>query len=185
MWISAFPFSGGKTMAEKLDNFDQSLLAELEEGLPMTSEPYAQVAKRLDVSEDEVLARLAALQEAGTISRFGVVVRHRELGYNANAMVVWDIPDNQVSEVGQQFASLPFVTLCYRRPRRGEKWPYNLFCMIHGTCHDKVLEQVEQAARAAGMENCRRDVLFSGRRFKQRGARYGKNSSNRQPQEVA
>ena len=53
----------------------------------------------LAVTATTVLARIAMLQKAGTISRFGVVVRHHELGIRANAMVVWDVPDEQVDAI--------------------------------------------------------------------------------------
>jgi DNA-binding Lrp family transcriptional regulator len=87
-------------------------------------------------------------------------------------MVVWDIPDDAVAEIGEVLAALPYVTLCYRRPRRLPDWPYNLFCMIHGRDRKTVEALTEAAARAAGAGDCPRAVLFSTRRFKQRGARY-------------
>jgi DNA-binding Lrp family transcriptional regulator len=172
-------------MAEELTDLDRRLLAELEQGLPIEPQPYASLARRLGVSEAQVLERLAALQVAGTVSRFGVVVRHRELGYHANAMVVWDVPDDHVERAGRDLAELPFVTLCYRRPRRLPRWPYNLFCMIHGKCREEVLTQIEQATCAAGLENRSSDVLFSGRRFKQRGARYRAGSEGTEEREFA
>ncbi|HJN25513.1 MAG TPA: AsnC family protein, partial [Rhodospirillales bacterium] len=104
----------------------------------------------------------------------GLIVRHHELGYKANAMTVWNIDDDKVAEVGRCFGKFDFVTLCYRRPRRLPDWPYNLFCMVHGQERDAVLEQVEQLAEKSGAAAVGRDVLFSTRRFKQRGARYGK-----------
>ena len=164
---------------------DRRLLAALEAGLPLCARPYADLAARLRVSEAVVLERLEALQASGAISRFGVVVRHHELGYRANAMVVWDVPDGEVERAGEILANLPFVTLSYRRPRRPPRWPYNLFCMIHGRARDEVLAQVETASRRAGLEACARDVLFSGRRFKQRGARYGGPTAERRSEEAA
>jgi DNA-binding Lrp family transcriptional regulator len=106
------------------------------------------------------------------ISRFGVIVRHHELGICANAMVVWDVPDARVREAGTILRALSCVTLCYRRPRRLPAWPYNLFCMIHGRKRAKVEALADEATAAAGLERCERAVLFSLRRFKQRGARY-------------
>ena len=99
-------------------------------------------------------------------------MRHHELGWRANAMTVWDVPDAQVAAAGGRLRELPFVTLCYRRPRRPPAWPYNLFCMIHGRDRARVLDQVEEATRIGGLDRLPRDVLFSVRRFKQRGARY-------------
>lgn len=156
----------------QLSDKDRRLLAALEKGLAVESRPYARLAMDLEMTEQEVLKRLAALQESGCISRFGVVVRHHELGYRANAMVVWDVPDDCVAEAGACLAALPFVTLSYRRPRRLPLWPYNLFCMIHGQDRDQVEREVLEAAEAAGLQSCRREILFSRRRFKQRGARY-------------
>jgi siroheme decarboxylase len=106
------------------------------------------------------------------IRRFGLVVRHHELGYRANAMTVWDVPDERVPGVAARLIELPFVTLCYRRPRRPPAWPYNLFCMIHGKDRGLVEAEVEEATRTAGLAGLPRAVLFSRRRFKQRGARY-------------
>lgn len=152
---------------------DRRLLGAIEEGLPLVPAPYAAIAERLGTSEEDVLHRLAALAEDGTIRRFGVVVRHRQLGYRANAMVVWDVPDAGLGEAGRRLAALPFVTLCYRRPRRPPAWPYNLFTMIHGRERAAVEAQVEAAAAAADLAGVPREILFSGRCFKQRGARYG------------
>ena len=152
---------------------DRALLAAVAEGLPLVSRPYAAIGARLGMSEWAVLDGLGRLAADGVISRFGIVVRHHELGWRANAMTVWDVPDDRVAAAGACLRELPFVTLCYRRPRHRPGWPYNLFCMIHGRDREKVLAQVETATCEAGLEGLARDVLFSLRRFKQRGARYG------------
>jgi DNA-binding Lrp family transcriptional regulator len=156
-----------------LSDTDRALLDALAEGLPLAERPYAAVGARLGLDEAEVLQRLERLQAAGTVKRFGVVVRHRALGFRANAMTVWDVPDDRVAEAGAALAALDWVTLSYRRPRRPPDWPYNLFAMIHGTDRARVLALVERASAAAGLADCPRAVLFSRRCFKQRGARYG------------
>ena len=135
--------------------------------------PFAAIGERIGKGEDEVIGALRRLIDECIIKRFGLVVRHHELGYRANAMVVWDLPDAEVGEAGRRLADLSFVTLCYRRPRRPPRWPYNLFCMIHGRSRDEVLDQVAEAATLACLEPYPREVLFSKRRFKQCGARYG------------
>jgi DNA-binding Lrp family transcriptional regulator len=162
-------------MSSYLTDLDMRLLVVVQDGLPVTARPYARVAAQLGIGEDDVLERLAILQENGTISRFGVVVSHRALGYHANAMVVWDVAEDRIDDCGRRLAALPFVTLSYRRPRRLPYWPYNLFCMIHGKDRRQVLAEVETATREAGLTGCDRAVLFSRRCFKQRGARYGAN----------
>lgn len=154
------------------DPVQRALLRHIEGGLPLTARPYRTLGEALGLSEQEVIARLRRLQEQGAIKRFGVVVRHRELGYCANAMVVWDVPDAQVRALGSRLGGFACVTLCYRRPRRLPGWPYNLFTMIHGRDRSEVLERLRGLVEACGLQGMRHEVLFSRRRFKQRGARY-------------
>jgi len=163
----------GEHQGRTCDERDRALLRAVEEGLPLVPRPFAELGARLGMPEGEVMARFWLLQNLGVIKRFGVVVRHHELGYRANAMVVWDIPDAQVGDVGRQLGAFPFVTLCYRRPRRLPVWPYNLFTMIHGRDREQVLARVDELVRACELDGVPHDVLFSRRRFKQRGARYG------------
>jgi DNA-binding Lrp family transcriptional regulator len=145
------------------------LLEALEGGLALVPRPYAQLGTRCGLSEDVVLAHVARWQREGLIKRFGVVVRHHEMGYRANAMVVFDLPDDKVDAVGAQLAQEPAVTLCYRRERCLPHWPNNLYCMVHGRSREEVTPVVERLAAAAGVTP---NVLFSVRRFKQCGARY-------------
>jgi DNA-binding Lrp family transcriptional regulator len=155
-----------------LDDNDRRLLAAIQPGLPLVPRPYAELGARLGLGEDEVLARIARLKRAGVIHRLGVVVRHHEVGYRANAMVVWDVPDGEVDALGRCLAGFDFITLCYRRPRRLPAWRYNLYCMIHGRSRDEVLANLEWLVNHCGLDGLAREVLFSRRRFKQRGAAY-------------
>ena len=155
-----------------LSEQDRALIAAIQGGLPLTAHPYAAIGAQVGMAEADVIARLSTLQSAGLIKRMGVVVKHRALGYRANAMVVWDVPDAGVGRVGELLAGEACVTLCYQRPRRGPEWPYNLFCMIHGRARDSVLRRLEQIIQYHDLGHIPHDVLFSGRSFKQRGARY-------------
>jgi len=158
-----------------LDDADRRLLSVLQSGLPFSTRPYALLGERAGLDEAEVLSRLARLQASGVIRRFGVVVRHHEVGYGANAMVVWDVPDGQVAELGQCLAGFDFITLCYRRPRRLPQWRYNLYCMIHGKSREEVLAHLEWMVNHCGLLTLPHEILFSRRRFKQRGAHYFKD----------
>lgn len=151
---------------------DQPLIAAIQGGLPLVPRPYAAIATQIGWDEAAVLRRIGELQQGGIIKRLGVVVRHRELGYRANAMVVWDVPDEEVAELGRCLSGFEFVTLCYRRPRHLPQWPYNLFCMIHGQDREAVLEKFQLMIDSCGLQDTPKAVLFSRRRFKQRGAIY-------------
>ncbi len=158
---------GAPPVAGPVSVDDKKLLAAMEGGLALAREPYADIARRLQTTQDDVRARLAALIEAGIVRRLGLVVRHRPFGFDANAMVVWNIADAAVEKTAAQFVAHDFVTLCYQRPRR-EGWPYNLFTMVHGRVREETLAQVARLAEHAGAPH---EILFSRRCFRQCGAR--------------
>jgi siroheme decarboxylase len=160
-----------------IDSIDQKLIALIQNGLPLSDRPYAEIADQLELSENEVIARISNLREKGLIKRFGVVVRHHELGYKENAMIVWDIPDDQVHDIANTIKSYSFITLCYRRARQLPEWHYNLYCMIHGKSRDEVMLLLNEMLDNNNWHDFDYDVLFSKRRFKQRAANYIKNSN--------
>jgi DNA-binding Lrp family transcriptional regulator len=155
---------------------DLALIAALRDGLPLVSRPYAEIGKACGLDEAQVIARLGALLESGVLKRFGVVVRHHELGYSANAMSVWEIPEDEIDEIGARLGAAACVTLCYRRPRRPPVWPYNLFCMIHGKDREAVKGCIQGLVGQFGLAAYPHAVLFSTRRFKQTGGRYGRSA---------
>jgi len=155
-----------------LSPLDRRILAAAAEGLDLVRAPFEGLGKRLGLDPSVVIDRLRALRDSDAIKRLGLVVRHHELGFRANAMVVWDIPDDQVDDLGERMARYPFVTLCYRRRRSPPRWPYNLFAMIHGKERQVVMDQIDRLNRDLGLQDRARSVLFSRTRFKQRGARY-------------
>jgi siroheme decarboxylase len=104
------------------------------------------------------------------VTRFGCVVRHDKLGYRANAMAVWDVPDAKVDAIAAMFSRHPRVTLCYRRPRRPPVWPFNLFCMVHAKSRGEAYAVIDEINLQADTGLNRQVVLFSKRCFKQRGA---------------
>ena len=157
-----------------IDHKDALLLTQIAEGLPICSRPYALIGERIGLSESEVIERITHLQKTGLIKRLGIIVKHATLGYRANAMIVWRIPEADIDFVAQEMLKLSFVTLCYQRPMRPE-WPYNLYCMIHGKNKDTVQSQLAQLIEQCGLETVEKQILFSSRCFKQRGAIYTAN----------
>ena len=155
-----------------LSTGDWRLIDALHEGLPWVERPFRAVADAAGLREDAILATLQNWLADGTLRRFGVVVKHRELGYRANAMCVWAVPCEVVSRLGHALASHDGVSLCYRRSSPGAEWPYNLFCMIHGQAREEVEARIAMLRVEHGLEALPHEVLFSLTRFKQTGARY-------------
>jgi siroheme decarboxylase len=151
---------------------ERQLITVLQHGLPLVSHPYAAIAEQIGSSEQEVMDYITSMQQRGDIKRFGVVVRHRNLGYQSNGMVVWDIPDDRVDDLGNCFGKFEFVNLSYRRPRRLPDWPYNLFCMIHGHDRENVMYNLAHMIDSCQVGNMPHAILFSTECYKQRGALY-------------
>ena len=149
---------------------EKRLLAILADGLPLTDRPFAAVGATLDLSESDVLAILGELVEAGIVKRIGYVVRHRPLGFSANAMVVFDVAEAAVDALAERFLGSPAVTLLYRRRPAGPRWPYRLYAMIHGRDRGTVEREAAALVERAGVAVPHR-LLFSTRCFKQTGAR--------------
>ncbi|WP_425045679.1 AsnC family transcriptional regulator [Primorskyibacter sp. S87] len=149
---------------------DRDLLQTLSTGLPLVADPFAAMARSVNREEEHVISRVRVLHDAGIISRLGVIVRHRALGWSANAMVVWDLSPEQIDRAGPALADHPGVTLCYeRRPVEGV-WPYRLYSMIHARSRKEAREVLSGAAELPELVGARHKVLFSTRCFKQTGA---------------
>ena len=162
--------------AGDLTELEADLLVEIQDGFPLSATPYRDVAAALDArgrdaNIDDVIDAVERLLENGCIKRIGCIVNHVVTGFDANCMVVWDVPDAELDARGEAVGELPYVTLCYHRPRRPEQdWPYNLFTMIHGREGDAVDSKIDElAAEYLPVDHER---LYSTETLKQTGARY-------------
>jgi DNA-binding Lrp family transcriptional regulator len=144
----------------------------LERGLPIVTRPYEDLAEQIGAHHDQVLQQMQQWRDQGLFRRVGLVLNHRALGYVANAMLVLDVPDALVDEVGQRLGRAPGVNLCYQRPRRLPQWRYNLFCMVHGREHRAVEAQIHALLEQQLLSDLPYQLLFSTRAFKQCGGRF-------------
>jgi DNA-binding Lrp family transcriptional regulator len=157
----------------ELDELDRRIILATQEGLPRVPRPYHAIAEQLGTSAAEVIARMQRMLDTGVIRRIGAVPNHYKLGYRANGMTVWDVPDECVRELGMQIGALDFVSHCYHRPRHLPDWPYNLFAMVHGHNRTEVAGQIETIAKILGDADRGHDVLYSTRILKKTGLRLG------------
>ena len=160
-----------ESAAADLSELERDLLLEIQEGFPLSATPYTDIAEAVGAPVGDVLAAIERLRDDGCIKRIGCVVNHFVTGFDANCMVVWDVPNAELDARGEAVGTLPYVTLCYHRPRRPEQgWQYNLFTMIHGRDREAVDAKVDDLAAAhLPFEHER---LYSTETLKQTGARY-------------
>jgi DNA-binding Lrp family transcriptional regulator len=154
-----------------LDELDRRIIRATQSGLPLVRRPYEAVGAALGISGEQVRERLQAMLDDGLIRRIGAVPNHYRLGFTANGMSVWDVDDGRVDELGERIGQLPFVSHCYRRPRRAPVWNYNLFAMLHGRSREEVEAQAQQVAALLGDACHAHDILYSTAILKKTGLR--------------
>ena len=165
-------------MSDGTNALERDLLLAIQGGLPLSAEPYRDLATELGTSENEVIEALGRMQDSGLIRRIGLVPNHYALGYRHNLMVVWNIDDARVDDVGETMGEQHFVSHCYRRPRRGADWPYNVFTMIHSRDEAGIDDKVEHLLTLAGDACLGHAALRSSQILKKTGLRLRKKRCN-------
>lgn len=152
----------------KLTDLQKRILLCTQEGIPIISSPYREIAQKLGISENEIVRHILDMKEKGIIRRFGASIGHRDIGIVANAMCVWNVPDTITEEIGKKMADCKDVTHCYVRPRHND-WPYNMFTMVHSYSREECLDIAQNISIMTGITDY--DVLFSEKEFKKVGIR--------------
>jgi DNA-binding Lrp family transcriptional regulator len=148
---------------------DIALIRIMQEDLPMLEIPYAVWAEQAGTSEEAVFAWSRKMEHLGYLRRFAAILHHRNAGFKANAMVVWQVPQEQVDGVGEQMALFREVSHCYRRPVY-PSWPYPLFTMVHAETHSACMEVVKRIEDRVGQFPHKN--LFSTKEYKKIRVKY-------------
>lgn len=148
---------------------EQRAIASIQGDIPVTERPYHAMAEKAGIPVDEYLDILKGLSEKGVIRRFGATLRHQKSGFTANAMVAWNVPEEQAETVGTTMAGFAEVSHCYRR-NPAKDWPYNLYTMIHGTSEEQVKATAERISTAVSVTDY--SVLFSRKELKKTSMTY-------------
>ena len=153
------------------DKLNKEIIKLTQAGLPLTRQPYLDIAKKLGVTESQVIDCINTMKSNNIIRRIAAVPNHYKIGYIANGMSVWNIPDEKIPDYGKQIGQLDFVSHCYQRPRHPQVWEYNLFAMIHAQNREEVYRRAQHIADLLGEDNHGHDILFSKRILKKTGLR--------------
>ena len=146
-----------------LTELEKKIIAFLQEDIEITARPYLGIARKLEISEQVLLETLQSLCERGIIRRYGATLRHQKTGFTANAMAAWQVDEERIDDVGTKMASFREVSHCYRR-NPTERWPYNLYTMIHAGDEDACRQTAQKMAEAASVDTY--TLLFSRKELK-------------------
>ena len=152
-----------------LTELEKKIIAGIQGDLDVCQRPYKPIADSLGISEKQLLKILADLCERGIIRRFGATLRHQKSGFNANAMVAWQVQEDRIDAVGRKMATFAAVSHCYCRIS-SPRWPYNLYTMVHARDEASCLATAAKIARAVNVENY--SLLFSRRELKKTSMAY-------------
>lgn len=130
-----------------LTDLEKKVISIIQGDIPVSERPYKEIGEKIGVDEQTVLSVMRGLSERGLIRRYGATLRHQKSGFTANVMVAWQVDEDRIHDVGRRMAEHEAISHCYRRDP-DEKWPYNLYTMIHArdkaSCHEIARELMEQ-----------------------------------------
>lgn len=152
-----------------LTELDKKIIAAIQGDLPITERPYLEIARSLGITEETLLEHLKNLCSKGVIRRFGATLRHQKSGFQANAMVAWQVAEERINDVGQKLAGFGEVSHCYRR-NPTPQWPYNLYTMIHARDEASCLRAARRMSEATAVRDY--TLLFSRRELKKTSMAY-------------
>ena len=147
----------------------------LQTDLPLVSRPFAALAEKSGLDEDELLASARELKEQKVIRRFGATLNHGSIGYSANGMSVWKVPEERTDAVGEALAACPEISHCYSRPAF-PGFSYNLYAMIHGKDRATIEAVADRVSRLTGISEFR--ILYSVRELKKTSMKYFTEDEN-------
>ena len=123
-----------------MNELDKQLLNEFQHDFPLSPTPYAVIAEKLGVTEDQVIVGLRALIDNGTVSRIGPVFRPNQIG--ASTLAAMDVPAARLQEVAELVNAFPEVNHNYEREHR-----FNLWFVVTTASRERlqaILTEIEQ-----------------------------------------
>lgn len=152
-----------------LSSLDISIIRKVQEDIPIVPEPYKKIAEELGISQEDLLNKIIEFSNKGIIRRFGAILNHRNAGFNANAMVVWKVPEENIKKIVDIMTGFKEVSHCYRRPVY-DNWPYNIFTMIHGQTKNSCEKIVQEISQLSNINDY--NILYSTYEFKKISMKY-------------
>jgi len=140
----------------------------MQRDLPLVPEPFAATGFPMRELQQTALA----MRASGRMRRLSAVLRHRQAGFGANVMGVWDArhcSEEEIQRLGERMAAFRAVSHCYLRPTYPD-WPFNLFTMIHGRAIADCEAVLAEISRQTGLT--RFAALYSTREYKKTRVEY-------------
>jgi DNA-binding Lrp family transcriptional regulator len=129
-----------------LEDLDRAILNEIQSHFPLMARPYAEMGNRVGASEEEVLARVQAMHDAGVIRRIGANFTSRKLGYTSTLCAA-RVPPEKLEHFATVVNRYPGVTHNYLRKHR-----FNIWFTLIAESTERLAEILEEIRKASGVE---------------------------------
>lgn len=108
-------------MSDALNAADAALLGVLQESVPFSQRPFAEIGRGCGLSEDETLSRIAALKQQKIIRQISAIFDTRSLGY-ASSLVAAKVAPEKLDAAVAVINSHPGVSHNYQRNHEFNLW---------------------------------------------------------------
>ena len=132
-------------MPSRFSDVDKQLLNNFQHEFPLSSNPYANIAEKTGISEQEVLNRYRLFQEQGIISRIGPVIRANTIG--VSTLVAMAVPDDDIEEVAALVNGFTGVNHNYEREGK-----YNLWFVVTASDEEQLNEVLNDIEEKTGIK---------------------------------
>lgn len=104
-----------------MDKMDKEILNEIQWTFPLVTRPYSDIAKKFQISDEELMQRLRTLKEAGIVRQLSAIFDTRRLGYKS-ALVAMAIDADKLDTIANQVNKHPGVSHNYERNHEYNLW---------------------------------------------------------------
>lgn len=130
-----------------LDKMDMRLLDYIQSNFPIVPEPYREIAKYLDTTEEDIISRLERMVELGVIRRLGAVFDSRKVGYTGT-LCAMKVPPDRIDQVAGVINSYSGITHNYLRDHE-----YNMWFTLLAESREKIGEILDQIIKNSGISD--------------------------------
>lgn len=129
-----------------LDSLDRQLLNLMQNDFPLTTRPYLDLARKLDISEDEVLTRIQIMKQRGLIRRTGAIIDSRQIGFYST-LCACQVENEQIDKVAAIINAQKGVTHNYVRDHF-----YNIWFTLTAPSQDEAVKIIKDMEQTVGIK---------------------------------
>lgn len=146
-----------------IDEVDRRIINETQGGFPIAENPFALMADKVGITEDDMIARVKRLREEGVLSRFGPLYHAERMGGGLTLAAIAVPEDRDFDEVTEQVNSFPEVAHNYAR-----ECVFNMWFVLATETPEGVEETIKKIEARTGLEvknMPKKQEFFVGLRF--------------------